>query len=124
MRKLICYLLIVWLALVSGGASAHGASDAAHEALHAAHTHQLSSHTPASADNEQLQADHANACNQSQCGHGHCAGLLMPPGAPPKVADAASVPLSRGCWASAAIVNNIERPKWPFTTPAVVSLLS
>ena len=124
MTKLICRLLIVWLALVSGGASAHRASDAAHEAAHAAHTQTFSSPTPASADSDHMQADHANACNQSQCGNGHCAGLLMPLGAPQKVAAAASVPLSRGCWASAAIVNNIERPNWPVTTPAVVSLLS
>ncbi len=48
----------------------------------------------------------------------------MPLGACLRVGAAATTPMSRSCWASAAIVNNIERPKWPFTTPAVVSLLN
>ena len=118
---------MVWLALVSGGASAHRASDAAHEAMHAAQAQTPSGHSADSTDNADsghVQADHANACNQSQCGHGHGAGLLTPLGTPLKASAATSAPLSRDRWASAALASTIERPKWPFTTPAVVSLLN
>ena len=117
-KKLICYMLMAWLALMSGGANAHSTSDAAHEAEHATQVHTISSDTVKS-----MEADHTDACSQSHCGHGHSTGMLMPVGAQPKVDAACIVPTSTSCWASSAIANNIERPKWPTTTPAVVSLL-
>ena len=119
MKKFICYLLIVWLALMSGGANAHSTSDAAHETEHAVQVQTVSSDTPNSAD-----SDHADACSQSHCGHGHSTGMLMPMGTCPKVDVVTALRTASSCWASAAKTNNIERPKWLFTTYTVVSLLT
>ena len=119
MKKIACYLLIVWFALLSNSAYARVAADAAHDAEHAAHMHGSSSHTASDVD-----ADHADTCSQSHCGHGHGVGLVMPVRSYPKAEVSAGVPISGGCWASAATNNNIERPKWLFTTPTVVSLLT
>ena len=119
MKKIVCYLLIVWFAFLSSSAYAGVATDAVHEAEHAANMHGSSSHTASDVD-----VNHAEACSQSHCGHGHGVGFVMPIGSCPKADVSAGVPMSNGCWASAAANNNIERPKWLFTTPAVVSLLT
>ena len=132
-KKLICYFLIVWMAFFAGGANAHGISDLAHGTEHAGHTHNTSvdlSFEPSvdlAADRvnaDQAGADIDKTCSQSHCGHSHSTGLLMLPTAWIKMDGAADSPLSSSRSASAAITYNIERPKWQFTTPAVVSLLS
>ena len=128
-KKLICHFLIVWMALFAGGANAHGISDSAHGAEHAGHAHSTTvdssielSADPANAD--RTSADIVTTCSQSHCGHGHSTGMLMLPSTCIKINAVTDAPLSSSRWASAAIADNIERPKWPFTTPAVVSLLS
>ena len=128
-KKLICHFLIVWMALFAGGANAHGISDSAHGAEHAGHAHSTTvdssielSADPANAD--RASADIVKTCSQSHCGHGHSTGMLMRPNTCIKMNAVTDAPLSSSRWASAAIADNIERPKWPFTTPAVVSLLS
>jgi hypothetical protein len=132
-KKLICYFLIVWMALFAGGANAHGISNLAHGSEHAGHGHDTSvdqSFEPSiDVAADRVNADRAsvdidNTCSQSHCGHGHSTGLLMLPSAWMKMDATADGPLSSRCWASAAITDNIERPKWQVTTPAVVSLLS
>jgi hypothetical protein len=129
-KKLVCYLLIVWLALMAGGANAYATTDAEHVAPHShdhasedKHDHtappDVAMQAPATQD-----ASHADTCSQSHCGHGHATGLLAPHGTSVKTDLLTAAPTSRASWASSAITSNIERPKWPFTTPDVVSLLS
>jgi hypothetical protein len=129
-KNLVCYLLIVWLALMSGGANAYVTSDAEHVAPH---SHSQASqdtydHTPppdvAIQAPTAQDASHADTCSQSHCGHGHATGLLAPHGTSVKTDLLTAAPAYQPSWASNAITSNIERPKWPFTTPAVVSLLS
>ena len=128
-KKLICHFLIVWMALFAGGANAHGISDLAHGAEHAGHAHSTSVDASNEVSADRANADRASAdivktCSQSHCGHGHSTGMLMLPSACIKMDAVADAPLSSNRWASAAIADNIERPKWLLTTPAVVSLLS
>jgi hypothetical protein len=129
-KKLMCYLLIVWLALMSGGANAHAAKEAAHEASHT-HDHpsqKMQSQSAAldiSADAvTAADVSHTDTCNQSHCGHGHATGMLTRHNRYANTDVNAVVPTSRESWASSSVTSNIERPKWIFTTPAVVSLLS
>lgn len=128
-KNLICHFLIVWMALFAGGVNAHGISDSAHGAEHAGHAHSTTvdssvevSADPANAD--RASADIVKTCSQSHCGHGHSTGMLMLPSTCIRMDAVTDAPLSSSRWASAAIADNIERPKWPLATPAVVSLLS
>ena len=128
-KNLICHLLIVWLAVFAGGANAHGIGNSAHETAHTGHVHSISVDSGVEVDADQANADRAspdigNACSQSHCGHGHNTGILTAAATCSQVDAVTDAPLSSSRWASAAIADNIERPKWPFTTPAVVSLLS
>ena len=128
-KKLICHFLIVWMALFAGGANAHGISESAHEAEHAGHAHSTSVDSSIEVSADRANADRASAdivktCSQSHCGHGHSTGMLMLPSTCIKMDAVADAPLSSSCWASAAVTDNIERPKWLATTPAVVSLLT
>jgi hypothetical protein len=129
-KNLACYLLIVWLALMSAGANAYATTDPEHVAPHT-HSHAFQDthdHTPppdvAIQAPTAQDASHADTCSQSHCGHGHPTGLLAHYGTSVKTDLLTAAPISHPSWASSAITSNIERPKWPFTTPAVVSLLS
>jgi hypothetical protein len=124
-KRLICHFLIVWLALLSGGAHAHAAADAAQEIGHiAAHAveAQLAGANGADASVAAHEHGHSETCSLSHCGHGHATGLL--PTSHLDLSDApASAPLpTQQAWASREQPNSIERPKWSFTTPAVVNL--
>ena len=131
-KKFVCYLLIVWMTLVAGGANAlaHSVNHHAHDALHA-HDHSsldTSVESITSQDDTALDADYPEKSSQHPSGHCHthhqAAGLpschdMLP------VADLPNfAPVFRQRLASIAVANNIERPKWVATTPAVVSLLS
>jgi hypothetical protein len=123
-KKLICHLLIVCLALMSGAVAAHATYEAAHDLGHAvAHAHVGEIGDAGSDQASHADADHPDTCNQSHCGHGHNTGLFTTFKACPKAQAASNAPLARNIWASSTIHNNIERPKWQVTTPAVVSLL-
>lgn len=122
MKKLICHLLIVWLALISGSVAAHATIEAAHDVGHAvAHAH---ADDAGSDQAHHADPDHPDTCNQSHCGHGHNTGVFTALKAFPKAQAASNAPLASNIWASSAIHNNIERPKWQATTPTVVSLLT
>lgn len=128
-KKLICHFLIVWMALFAGGVNAHGISDSAHGAEHAGHAHSTTVDSSVEVSAEPANADRASAdivktCSQSHCGHGHSTGMLMLPSTCIRMDAVTDAPLSSSRWASAAIADNIERPKWHLTTSAVVSLLS
>jgi len=125
-RKLFCYLLISWLALVAGGANAHSISDTAHVAEHSTHMHAADTNavTHEALDSSNADADSTDHCKQSHCGHSHGAAIPTSPGTHLKASSRIHAPNTSSRWASAAIANNIERPKWPVTTSAVVSLLS
>lgn len=131
-KKLICHFLIVWMALFAGGANAHGISDLASGAEHAGHAHNTKvdlSVDPSievsaeRANTDQASTDLGKTCSQSHCGHGHT-GMLMLAKTWIKMDVVAELAFSSSRWASAAIADDIERPKWLFTTPAVVSLLT
>ena len=129
-KKIVRYLLIAWLAVLSGGANAHVTQDAAHQAT-AKHDHALHGTQNQSAVVDAMassaatpDANHADVRGHSHCGHGHTAGPLEPHEAFVKVLAATCAPTSHVQWASSTISSTIERPKWLFTTPAVVSLLS
>jgi len=132
-NRFICHFLIVWLALLSGGAHAQATADAAHELGHAiAHAVEAEVALAASAAHTPTQGteptdatpghDHPDTCGLSHCGHGHNTGV--PTSAHHRLADAGSTaPLATlQSWASREQPNNIERPKWVFTTPSVVNL--
>ena len=132
-KKLICHFLFVWMALFAGGANAHGISDLAIGAEHAGHAHSpkvdlsVDPRIEVSADlvnTDQASTDIGKTCSQSHCGHGHNTGMLMLANTSIKMDAVAGVAFSSSRWVSAAITDNIERPKWLFTTPAVVSLLT
>lgn len=125
-KRLVCHFLIVWLALLSGGAYAHAAADAAQELSHIA-AHAMESQL-AIADGTEARSDaghdhgHSETCSQSHCGHGHTTGMLTTAGLPfsdPVVGAALPSPTF---WASREHPNNIERPKWSITTSLVVDL--
>lgn len=124
-KRFICHFLIVWLALLSGGAHAHAAADAAQELGHiAAHANEAQLTGAQDAEKSRAAHDHGHSesCNLNHCGHGHATGML--PNAHLQLSDApASAPLpTQQAWASREQANSIERPKWAFTTPAVVNL--
>ncbi len=128
-KRFICHFLIVWLALLSGGAHAHAAADAAHEmghiALHAFELQEVNA-TVAPGQAEKIDKahghDHTESCSLSHCGHGHVTGML--PAVAFRLSDVpAGAPLPRAqAWASREQPNNIERPKWAPTTSPVVDL--
>ena len=128
-KKLICHFLIVWITLFAGGVNAHGISNLAIGAEHAGHAHStevdLSLEVSADRANTDLASnDISKTCSQSHCGHGHNTGMLMLASTCIKIDTVAKVATSNSRWSSAAIADNIDRPKWLFTTPAVVSLLT
>lgn len=111
---------------MSVSANAHATRDAAHETFythdHAAHDTHTHAATPAEA--KAFDASHADTCNQSHCGHSHTAVILTGPRSSVNTDTPAIFPANPTHWASSPTTNNIERPKWLVTTPAVVSLLS
>jgi hypothetical protein len=124
-KRLVCHFLIVWLALLSGGAHAHAAADAAQEVGHiAAHAVEAQLAAAEGADGviAAHEHGHSESCSLSHCGHGHATGMLA--SAEIRFSDAAAAaPLPQPpSWASREQPNSIERPKWRFTTPAVVNL--
>lgn len=125
-KKIVCYLLISWLVLIAGGANAHGISDTARVAEHSAHMHAVNTDaaTLVALDSTHAGADSTDHCNQSHCGHSHGAATPTSPVTHLKVSSRTHAPNTISRWASAAIADSIERPKWPVTTSAVVSLLS
>jgi len=123
-KRLVCHFLIVWLALLSGGAHAHAAADAAQELGHmAAHAVEAQRAGAERADTSIAAHEHnCESCSLSHCGHGHTTGLLA--SAELRFSDAGvAAPLpTPASWASCEPADSIERPKWSFTTPAVVNL--
>ena len=124
-KRLVCHFLIVWLALLSGGAHAHAAADAAQEVGHiAAHAMEAQLAVAHGADTSVAAHEHGHSesCSLSHCGHGHATG--MPAGAGLRFSDASvGAPLPTApSWVSREQADSIERPKWRFTTPAVVNL--
>jgi hypothetical protein len=125
-KKIICHLLIVWLVLMSGGSYAHATGDAAHETDYA---HDHSAHktqNQAAAVDSLTAADAApaDACNPSHCGHGHTTVVPTQHSTHGKTAAVSVTPQFVTSWATSHITSNIERPKWPVATPAVVNRLS
>ncbi len=123
-KRLVCHFLIVWLALLSGGAHAHAAADAAQEVGHiAAHAVEAQEAGAGNADTPLAAHEHnCENCSLSHCGHGHATGLLA--STELRFSDAGvGAPLpTPASWASRDQPDSIERPKWSFTTPAVVNL--
>ena len=138
MKEFFFGLMFVWLTLVSAGASAHAVHHSAREssvkvvqkAVHQAEQPQhgtaqdKQSHAARYDAAAPTEASHADTCDHSHCGHGHAAGLPTPDGSYASTDTAGKAPASRMSHASSDITNNIERPKWPVTTPAVVNLQS
>ncbi len=122
---MVCYLLLVWMTLMSIGVNAHVNSYDAHETFHIQDQAFQEAQNQATTDAiTPADASHTDICYQSHCGHGHTTGMLNGNGVCIKTDTAATVPTHRASWASSPIACDIERPKWPFTTPAVVNLLS
>ncbi len=123
------YFLIVWLALMSGGANAYATTDAEHLAPHA---HDLVSqdrheHKPlpdvAIQEPTTQDANYTDCCSQTHCENCHATYLLAPERTRVTTDRFNAAPISRSSFASSAVTANIERPKWSSTTSAVVSLL-
>ena len=125
-KKLVYCLLIMWLALLSAGANAHVAIQTAPAAAHAHdHASLTTQHHVAAAEGiAVVGVKHADTCSHSHCGHGYATGIAAGFYAWVKNNDPTIAPVTRVNWLSSAVTDNIERPKWHRTTPAVVSLLS
>ena len=125
-KKLVCCLLIMWMALLSLGANAHAtiqtAPAAGHSHDHASLTTQH--HVAAAEGIAAVDVKHADICSHSHCGHGYATGIAAGLYAWVKNNDPTTAPVTRVSWLSSAVTDNIERPKWHCSTPAVVSLLS
>jgi len=124
-KRFICHFLIVWLALLSGGAHAHAAADAAQELGHiAAHALEAQMAGADAADGAVAAHEHGHSetCSLSHCGHGHATGMLATSDLHFSDAGAGAPLPTPQAWAGRDQPNNIERPKWLFTTPAVVNL--
>lgn len=121
-KKMACYLLLVWLTLMSGGAYAH----ALHTHDQSAQVSQSQVQAPSLAANAAPEADtsHFDSCNHTHCGHGQAAGMLAAQSTPLRTDAKTAAPSSHASWVSSLIASNIERPKWRVTTLVVVSLLS
>ena len=124
-KRLVCHFLIVWLALLSSGAHAHAAADAAQQLGHfAAHAVEGQLAGTPNADESAAAHEHGpcETCNLGHCGHGHGAGMLATIDLRfTETTVGAPLPTLR-TWVSREQPNSIERPKWAFTTPAVVNL--
>ena len=125
-KKLVYCLLIMWLALLSAGAMAHVAIQTAPAAAHAHDHASLTTqyHVAAAEGIAAVDAKHADTCSHSHCGHGYATAIAAGLYAWVKNNDPTTAPATRLSWLSSAVTDNIERPKWHRTTPAVVSLLS
>ena len=139
-KNLLRGLLMMVFVLMAGGANAHGITNvspiAAHDFSHsqnnrsaARQTLQQTSpdaqHTLAQSDTAApAELHHTDSCSHSHCGHSHAAGVMAVHSTYVAAGATTGVPTLGASWASSAVIDNIERPKWPFTTPAVVSLLT
>ena len=148
-KEITCYLLIFWLTLMSGGVNAHVHASEHHSHHvnqahddHLGHDHHLdrdqeidsvSGSTTASSefapggDDLQTSVDSAEKLNQAHFSHGHnhshCAYMPTSRDAIAVIDVPGFTSFSCQPWVCKTIVNNIERPKWLFTTHAVVNLL-
>ena len=125
-KRLVCHFLIVWLALLSGGAHAHAAADAAQEIGHTA-AHAVEAQRAVANDAEVRSGaahDHAHseACSLSHCGHGHATGMLATTDLRFGDATGGSALPAPASWVSREQPNSIERPKWRTTPSSVVDL--
>ena len=122
--------MFVMLALLSAGASAHAGHGNVHKSeLKASFVHHSAAqekqlHATALSSASKAEASHLDTCDHSHCGHAQLAGLLTRDGSDWNIDTASNAPTLRTSWATSHITNNIERPKWPATTPAVVNLQS
>lgn len=124
-KHFICHFLIVWLALLSGGAYAHAAADAAQELGHiAAHAVEVQLAVADGTEARSAENDHGHSegCSQSHCGHGHTTGMLTTANLRFSDATSSAALLAPTFWASREQPNSIERPKWSITTLSVVNL--
>jgi hypothetical protein len=124
-KRFICHFLIVWLALLSGGAHAHATADAAQEVGHiAAHAIEAQLAAADGADPSMAAHEHCHSesCSLSHCGHGHATGMLASAELRFSAAGVGAPLPTPPSWASREQPNSIERPKWTLTTPAVVNL--
>jgi hypothetical protein len=129
-KRLMFFFLIVWLAFMSGGANAHTTTNAEHLAVHAhdlvsqdRHKHKPQAEVVIQAPTTQ-DADCTDCCSQVHCEKCHATYLLTPHSSIFNTNRLNTAPRFHLSSASSAVTANIERPKWSYTTPAVVSLLS
>jgi len=64
----------------------------------------------------------SETCSHSHCGHGHTTGMLPAGHTCLTEASCVVVLAVQKPWISGEFPPNIERPKWSYTTPAVVNL--
>lgn len=110
-KKLTCLLLALWFGLVAGLAQAHATAEDLHQLEHAV----LSTSATGTSD-----AGHEEHCEMAHCGH--VVGML---GAADRITHApegAKRPVAIRVHTSFFVPDDIERPKWPVSTPAVASL--
>ena len=122
--------MFVLLALMSAGASAHAGHGNVHKVgpkvadVHHSAVQEKQSPEVIHGAAIATEATHLDTCDHSHCGHAQLAGLLTRDASDWSIDTASNVPTPRTSWATNHITNNIERPKWPATTPAVVNLQS
>jgi hypothetical protein len=129
-KRLMFFFLIVWLSFMSGGANAHTTTNPEHLAVHALELvsqdrleHKPQAEVVIQAPTTQ-DADCTDCCNQVHCEKCHATYLLTPHSSIFNTNRLNTAPRFHLISVSSAVTANIERPKWSYTTPAVVSLLS
>ncbi len=120
-KRIACYLLLVWMTLLSTGGHAHGIFESSHHGSgHAPHETQhtplLLSETLAEAVDGAAEVAH-DACDHAHCGHPHGASLLRAHGFKLQLVSDGQIPAAPRVQLPSTPPNEIERPKWSLTTP-------
>ena len=125
-KRIWLMFLTIWLTCVFVGMDAHALSGATHETEHshiaAAPEHQ---HIDASSsDGNASSGDSTEDCDQRHCGHCHAIGALIKQDGRVAIVGSTQIFNTLLGHRGTPISADIERPKWFFTTPVVVSRLS
>ncbi len=114
-NRIACFLLMLCMMLMSVGAHAHGT---VHLSDNVGHSH--ASHAPEpSADAQTLeQTDPSHdGCLHAHCGHSHSAALAGVERAKLQIPGNEPAPQVASSGFTSTPPDEIERPKWQFTTP-------
>jgi hypothetical protein len=113
-NRIVCFLLMLCMTLMSGGLHAHGTEHLSNAGYgHASHTSAPSAQTQTL---DQANPTH-DACLHAHCGNSHNVALAGVQHARPQIAGSQPAPRATITGFTSTPPDEIERPKWSFTTP-------